>query len=50
MAINVSYGVDKDEYTWVYHLYVLTDYARFYESSTGKGAILYSGTRLHTLE
>ncbi|WP_339471639.1 hypothetical protein [Pseudomonas sp. EL_65y_Pfl1_R83] len=47
-ALKCSF--DNDEYNRVNHLYYLTDYAYFYESSTDKNAFYYSDTRIDKFE
>ncbi|MGY2372930.1 hypothetical protein ACW9IB_00185 [Pseudomonas sp. SDO524_S393] len=47
-ALSCTY--DNDEYKRVSHLYYLTDYAYFYESSTDKNEFFYSTTRIDRFE
>lgn len=49
-AKALSCTFDNDEYKRVNHLYFLTDYAWFYESSTDKNAFFYSDTRIDSFE
>ncbi len=49
-AKALSCRVDDGQYKRVNHLYFLTDYACFFESSTDKNALFYSDPRIEKFE
>ena len=49
-AKALSCRTDDDKYKRVSHLYFLTDYAYFFESSTDKNEFFYSDSRIDKFE